>query len=381
MNEEPVFKPYGFKKEKLVSLMKENEIRGVLLSSSENVYYTTCYTVLPSSGNPILYSLRNRLPYFVFISDDGEVTLFCWDFSTQGVEFGVDRIKGFANFAGAVSSLQAHLAENLDSDSRLGIESTCPYYVLQLIEDKVKPASLFVVDGLMSQLRLVKSEAELELVKQSTAIIETTLSELYDLVHMGMSRLELMQAAKSLLYKNGATGISHLTFSFGEANPEIAIGEKLRENKLVTLDLGGIYKGYVSDNRRYMYTGDIPMSLLEHYNLMVEIVDSVGAQLVPGTKYSQVFRHALELFEKHAVVPAKEVTHVGHNMGLETEEEWITDDPDLRVEKGMVINIELYSAAPTGEYIGDEETYTVGESGPTRLSLLPRKIRTVNHTA
>ena len=64
MNEEPIFKPYGFKKENLLPLMKQQKLKGILLNSPENVYYTTCYTVLPSSGNPILYTLRNVFPFF-----------------------------------------------------------------------------------------------------------------------------------------------------------------------------------------------------------------------------------------------------------------------------------------------------------------------------
>lgn len=43
----------------------------------------------------------------------------------------------------------------------------------------------------------------------------------------------------------------------------------------------------------------------------------------------------------------------------------------------MVINIELYSKAETGEQIGDEETYIIGPAGPERISVLPREIHTV----
>jgi Xaa-Pro aminopeptidase len=378
MNEEPIFKPYGFKKENLLPLMKQQKLKGILLNSPENVYYTTCYTVLPSSGNPILYTLRNVFPFFVYISDEGEITLICWGYSTFGVEFGVDKIKGFANFEGALQTLESHLKSKLGEKDKLGVELTCPFFAVNLLQEKVKPEALVLVDDIMANLRLIKSDQELELIKKSTEIIEATLAELYDSVQIGMSRLEIMQEAKSRLFKNGATGISHLTFSFGKANPEIAIGEKLDPNRLITLDLGGIYKGYCSDNRRYMYSGEIPDALLEHYHKMVEIVDGVGAALVPGAKYSEVFQHGLDLYEKHGIQHGGQINHVGHNIGLQTEEQWITNDPDLTVKEGMTINIELYSMAPTGDYIGDEETYLIGPSKSTRISVLPREIKTTN---
>ena len=275
-----------------------------------------------------------------------------------------------------VQSLQKHLQAELDAGQVLGVESTCPKYVLDAIENVGSSFEMVEIDDVMAGLRLVKSPAEIELMKKSTEIIETTLAELYDKIHLGMSRLELMQETKSMLYKNGATGISHLTFSFGKANPEIAIGEKLEEGHLITLDLGGIYKGYASDNRRYVYTGDIPDALLEHYNAMVEIIDATGDALVPGAKYSDIFKLAEAEFEKRGIVPIL-FNHTGHNIGLETEEEWLTDDPGKEVREGMVINIEMYSVAPTGDIIGDEETYIIGADGPTRISVLPREIRVV----
>src|ERR1700704_3433702 len=105
MNVEPVFKPFGFDKAKIVDLMQQQGLHGILLTSSENIYYTTRYTCLPSSGNPILYSLRNVFPHFVHIDAAGKVTLICWGYSTFGVEFGADEVKGYQNYAGALQTL------------------------------------------------------------------------------------------------------------------------------------------------------------------------------------------------------------------------------------------------------------------------------------
>ena len=47
----------------------------------------------------------------------------------------------------------------------------------------------------------------------------------------------------------------------------------------------------------------------------------------------------------------------------------------------MVINIELYTKAESGEQIGDEETYVIEHSGPRRISVLPREIHVVGARA
>jgi len=379
MSEFPEFNPVGFRKGELLKVMKKNGINGILLSSPENVFYTTGYTTLPSSGNPIIYSLRKLFPFFSFISEDGEVTLGCWGFSTLGVKFGVDAIAGFSSTSEAGDVLKKLLKDKLRPGGVLGIESTTTYNFLELIHQVIPTIKLVIADEHLLHLRLIKSAEEIRLLKKSNEIIETTLVELYDCIKPGMSRLDLIKEAKTRLFKNGAMGVSHITFTFGKANPEIAIGETLGPNQLVVFDLGGIYEGYTSDNRRYGYTGKVPGALAEHYNKMVSIVDKVGEFLIPGTTYTQIYHHALDLYQTYGIdFTQNTFNHVGHNMGLETEEDWLIDEPIRKVEPGMVINIELYSTAQTGDSIGNEETYLVESTGPVRISTLPREIHKIH---
>ncbi len=369
--------PIGFDPARASAAMRARGLSAVLLTSAENVFYTTGYTTLPSAGNPILYMLRNRLPYFSILTADGRVRLLCWAFSTWEMEFGVDEVIGFNNMQEGIAALQKALGEIAAPGATLGVESTCPFFVLQAIGGIAGGASPQVADALMDDLRLIKTGAEVECLKQSLAIIEATCGELYDTLYLGMGRNELTREAKTRLMRNGCDGISHLTFSFAQANPEYDIDEKLEKGRLVTLDLGGIYKGYCSDNRRYAYPGKVPASLQERYEQMVEIVDGVGAALVPGENYADLMQLARDLYGRHKLDPLGRFNHVGHNIGLETEERWLDDDRQGIVRAGMVINIELYSLAETGEQIGNEETYLIGANGPQRLSSLPRQIREI----
>jgi Xaa-Pro dipeptidase len=368
------FEPIGFDAARAAAAMQSRNLRAMLLTSPENVYYTTGYTTLPSAGNPILYMLRNRLPYFSLVTADGKVRLLCWAFSTWDMEFGVDEVIGFNNLAEGMQALRKTLRETA-RDGTLGVESSCPFNVLQEIQAATGGAPR-IADDVLDALRLIKSEAEVACLQKSLDVIETTCGELYETLYVGMGRNELTREAKTRLMRNGCDGISHLTFSFAQANPEFDIDEKLAPNKLVTLDLGGIYRGYCSDNRRYAYSGKVPSSLDERYRQMVEIVDAVGAALVPGASYASLMQRARDLYQKHKIEPLGRFNHVGHNIGLETEERWL-DDGEGEVRPGMVINIELYSKAPTGEQIGDEETYLIGADGPKQLSRLPREIREI----
>ena len=292
----------GLDKSKLQTLMRERGLGGIVITSPENVFYTTGYTTLPSAGNPILYTLRNRMPFFSFVDSAGEITLLCWAFAAESVEFGADAVIGFNDHGGAMAALRALVADRLGAGETLGIESTCPYAVLQLLEDaRGANEPVVVVDDLLNRLRLIKSPEEIALLERSIQIVEQTVEELYDTLHLGMSRMDLTQNAKERMARNGAGGMSHVTFSFASANPEFAIHEPLERGSLVTLDLGGVYEGYCSDNRRYAYGGPVPGSLQERYEAMVDIVDTVGASLVPGASYGSLYRLALDRFAEHGI--------------------------------------------------------------------------------
>jgi Xaa-Pro aminopeptidase len=361
----------------MAAALRARGLAGMLLTSPENVFYTTGYTTLPSAGNPILYMLRNRLPFFAFVTADGGVTLLCWAFSALDMEFGVDTVIGFNSFAEAVAAVRAVVAALPPGGGALGIESTCPHFVLDAIGALAGTLRVAAVDDLLDGLRLIKSPAEVGHLRTSLDIIETTCGELYDVLRVGMRRNELTREAKTRLMRNGADGVSHLTFSFGQANPEFDIDEPLEANRLVTLDLGGIYRGYCSDNRRYAFAGRVPPGMQERYDKMVAIVDTVGAALVPGTPYNTLMDLAVRLYDQHGVAPLPRFNHIGHGIGIETEERWVDDDKQARIEAGMVINIELYTPEPSGGQIGDEETFVIGDSGSTRISRLPRVIREI----
>ena len=230
---------------------------------------------------------------------------------------------------------------------------------------------------MLDDLRLIKSPAEVALLKQSLLIVEKTCSELFDLLRVGMGRSELAREARYRLLRNGAEGISHITCSFTQANPEFDIDEPLEMGKLVTIDLGAIHGGYCSDNRRYAFAGKVPAEVADIHAKMVSMVDAVGAALVPGATFKDLMDLTRDLYRQNDLKPLGRFNHVGHNIGLETEERWLDDDADATIKAGMVINIELYTAASTGEQIGNEESYVIDERGPTQISALSRDIRSI----
>lgn len=363
------FKPVGIERARLFTLMQESKLDGLFLSSPENVFYATGYPCLPGSGNPIIYALRNQNPYFAFAGSDGQVILLCWGPAAMGIDYGVDDVRMSFTTQMTNDDLAALMDEKLKPGCVVGVESTFPYNATRLLEEHAKPAKIQIIDDLLYQLRLVKSPAEIELIRKSTQIIDQTVMELALNLRLGMGRLELIREAKQRMLQNGADGIDHVTVAFGLANPEVALDEPLEPDQIVTLDLGAVYQGYVSDNRRLVYTGIVPEGLRELHNKICWVVAEMGKALVPGKTFAEVHAYAYELFAKAAIEPM--FLHVGHSLGLQVEEHWIMSDDPTLVQAGMLLNIELYSPSAEGVMIGDEETFLVTAAGREQLSTLP----------
>ncbi len=366
------YKPVGLDKTRLLKLMKEHSLDGIFLSSPENVFYTTGYPSLPSSGNPIGYALRNQLPYFSYLGSDGQITLFCWGAAAMGVDYGADDLRMYFTYQMALDELVGFIEEKLHPGCQLGLESSLPYFAVKLIGEHALPARVELADPILHQLRLIKSAAEVERIRRATQIVDQTVLELAHNLRLGMSRLELIREAKWRMIKNGADGVDHVTVAFGSANPEVALAEPLEENQIITLDLGAVYEGYASDNRRIAYTGAPPAALLELHGKMCRVVADVGKALRPGYTFSDLYTLGTELFAREGLDPM--FMHVGHSIGLQVDEHWIMADDPTPVEKGMVLNIELYSPSDEGVMVGDEETYVITDVEPLKLSTLDTNI-------
>ncbi len=361
--------PIGFNRERASELINSKGLDGVLLGAPENVYYATGCPTLPGTGNPILFALRNVVPSFAFIDKEGRTTLFTWFGVTFGVDFSSEVIP-YADAQAAVEELKSFLKDK----KRVGIDYGVPIYAVNAIKEI--GGEVEIADKIMIQLRVIKSQKEIELLQKSARIAQDVLTNVYSVLRKGISRKDLMQQVRSLMAQFGASGVDHLTIAFGPSNPEIALEELLEENQIVTVDIGAVYEGYVSDIRRLFYTGEtVPEEDRKLFETIKSIIDELQDSINPGLSFSQVYDLATKLYEKNGLEPL--FASAGHSIGLVTEEAHFSPGNELKVSENMVVNIELYAPNSEGIMIGDEETYLVTEKGLKKITDLERKMFTV----
>jgi Xaa-Pro aminopeptidase len=366
-----VGEPLALEHEKISRSIKDLGLNGIFVTSIENVYYFTGAPVMPGTGNPILFALRNRIPFFAYLNESGEVTLFVWFGVTMGVEYQVYDVRGYMDMEGGIAELTSFIEEKKLGSSKVGIESNCPYYITEILNRS--GISFIVIDDLIKNIRMLKRKEEILLIRKATEIAESATRELGKEMKIGMTRQELARKARSFMIERGANSIDHITLAFGPSNPEVIIDETLTENQIITVDLGAVYEGYVSDTRRLFYSGKIvPEKTEKLYNTMVGIVDKIGEALIPGRKFGEIYDLAIKLYSENALEPM--FVSAGHSIGIVTEEEMISQGCETEIENNMVLNIELYAPDDNGVMIGDEETYLIKDGKSIRITKLQRKI-------
>ena len=215
------------------------------------------------------------------------------------------------------------------------------------------------------------------MLEKSAKISQDVLKNIGSRLREGITRESLMQEIRSMMMQFGATAVDHLTVAFGSSNPEIVIDEMLEKGQVVTIDVGAVYEGYVSDIRRLYYSGEtVPEEDLKLYETVTAILDSLQESISLGMTFSQVYDLAVKLYEKNGLQPL--FTSAGHSIGLVTEEAHFSPENGFSVSRNMVINLELYVPDKDGIMIGDEETYLTTDKGLKKITDLERKILTVN---
>ena len=248
-------KPLGYDPVKCSRLMGEMDLSGIVVTSNENVFYTTGLPVTRGHVNPILFALSNQFPSYSVLHPDGMPTMIAWGGAIGGHEFWAKDVRTSYLSGGTTEELAGCIQESFKPSSRIGIESSAPYSVTDGILRRKEGLELVVADEIFENMRAIKSEEEVKMMRGSLEITEATVERLQQEMTPDVTGHGLISKAKSILYELGATGVDHATMAIGQTNPEIPENVEAKTGDLIVLDLGAILHGYASDNRRLAHIG------------------------------------------------------------------------------------------------------------------------------
>lgn len=370
-----LIRPLGYDPSKSSKLMAEKGVDGMVLTSCENVFYTTGLPVTRGQVNPILFALANQFPSYSVVQSDGTPVMITWAGALMGHEFWVKDIRSAYVKGGTNEELFSCIKEKFKPGAKIGIESSAPYSVVEKTRSLIGGAEFVVVDDILERLRAVKSKEELEMMTRSLDITERAVGILQEEITPKTTGYGLISRAESLLFELGASGVDHTTMAIGHSNPEIPEDVASKEGDVFTLDLGAILHGYASDNRRLAIRGEPPDELRRAHEDMVSAVVETGKSARPGMTFAEICDATDGRYASVKRDPL--FITVGHTIGIQTEELPIARSSPVRFEEGMVFNIELYTRVENGGFIGTEDTFVLEKNGSRQISKLPHDIKVV----
>lgn len=203
---------------------------------------------------------------------------------------------------------------------------------------------LVPLEGIVESLRLVKDNAEIELITKAVAITDQAFAHLEETIHNGMSEKEAAWEIEKFMRENGSEAVAF--DAIVAAGPSSALPHAHPSEHLISpgepivIDIGCKYQGYSSDLTRTIYTGTATDTFKQIYDIVLraqirasndirggmsgEEADMLARQIIGEAGYGDNFGHGM-----------------GHGLGLAIHESpRLGPNSREKLGDGMVFSIE-----------------------------------------
>src|SRR5437016_4361973 len=168
------------------------------------------------------------------------------------------------------------------------------------------PQTIIDPTSIIHEMRVLKSEAEVEIMQRAADIAAEAHVEAMKAVRPDMKEYEVEALIESIFRRHGAAGPSYTSIIGGGANATvlhyIENSGELRDGELLLVDAGAEYKGYASDiTRTYPINGRFTHGQREIYDLVLETQMSCVEMVRPGTTHDELKQHSVEMLTEGMV--------------------------------------------------------------------------------
>ncbi|WP_281244671.1 M24 family metallopeptidase [Salibacterium qingdaonense] len=255
-----------------------------------------------------------------------------------------------------------------DNVSYAGYES-----LQQNTDAELKPLS-----GLLEEIRLIKSQDELNVLQQAVDIADRAFEHITSYIKPGVKEIDVSNELEFFMRREGAVSSSFDIIAASgtrSALPHGTASEKaIQSGELLTLDFGAYFQGYCSDITRTVAVGEPPSRLREIYQVVYESQLKALEEIKPGMTGAEADAVARDHIVKQGF--GEYFGHgLGHGLGLEVHEgPRLSPKSSQVLEPGMVVTVEpgVYVPEIGGTRIEDDIVMT--EDGNKTLSKSPKEL-------
>lgn len=279
---------------------------------------------------------------------------------------------------GAMGDELARVLADLQHD-RIGFQAdVMPVNMRDRLAKTVGAKRLAPTTGIIEQLRRVKDESEIKLIRKAISIQQDALEALLPQLKTGLSEFEVAAILEFEMRRRGADGPSFETIAAARANsskPHARPGKtKLAVGKPLLIDWGARYHSYCSDMTRVFSFSKWPPLLKDAYNIVLDAFNAGVDAIRPGAHCRDVDAAARAVIDKSGFGD-RFVHSLGHAIGLDVHETpRLSKQSDDILEPGNVVTVEpgIYLAGIGG--IRLEDDILVTPNGRRNLCTLPKNL-------
>ncbi|MBW5446791.1 M24 family metallopeptidase [Cohnella sp. CFH 77786] len=240
------------------------------------------------------------------------------------------------------------------------------------------PAELLPAGGIVEELRMVKEEAELGVMREAAEVADRTFEHILGFIKPGVTELEVAAEMETFMRKLGASGPSFDTIvASGErsALPHgVASGRVIGANEFVKLDFGAYYQGYCSDLTRTVVVGKPNDKHKEIYAIVKEAQQSALDHLKPGMMGREGDALTRDIITRYGY--GDHFGHgTGHGLGMEIHEEpRLSRTGDIVLRPGMTVTVEPGIYLPGFGGVRIEDDVVITDTGIQILTRSPKEL-------
>ena len=379
---------YAIRVEQLLSKIQEDKLSGVVLFDNYYILYYTGFAFVPTE-RPIAFVLSSKGERAMFVPrQEAEHA------KSHSIIQRVDYYLEYPYQPHPMELLKDMLVE-MKIDGDIGVDHDGYPWILGYRGpdlSKLMGAGTKKITGFVEDQMMIKSEAEIDLIRESVKWGHLAHVYLQRYTRPGLTETEVSQRASqeanlAMLDAIGPVYRAQSPFSEGagagyrgQIGRNASIPHSLannivfQEGDVLVTGAGAPVWGYNSELERTMIIGKPTDEQKQMFDHMVALQDTAFSSLQPGTKCAEVDRAVRAYYDQHDLMSYWK-HHIGHAIGLRYHEPPFLDLGDeTTIQPGMVFTVEpgLYSPQLGG--FRHSDTVLITESGNEILTYYPRDL-------
>ncbi len=233
-------------------------------------------------------------------------------------------------------------------------------------------------DDMLSDLRRIKSEKELEHVISAQRISEKAFEEILNFIEIGKTEKQIAAYLTYLMLSYGAEAMSFEPIVVSGVNSSKPHGvpsdKKICDGEFITMDFGSVYEGFCSDMTRTVAVGSVSEKMEQVYEIVLAAQKRAIKKAVLGAACKDVDYAARKYIADMGY--GKDFGHsTGHGIGAAVHEmPSVSSVSDDKLQVGDIISAEPGIYLPSKFGVRIEDMLYIGQNETLNLTNTPKNL-------